>query len=257
MDSLRAVEFGAGPAVVFMGGCPSPSSDYLPIIQSLKGSFRCLLLDLPGYGESPAGAALQGGRYSMARAQQMIEDELLARGVQSAAFVGFSLGGFRALSLALSGRVRATHVVTLGGMAFLSPEEKQGLVGMAMALRQNLVPVEALVPRFLPEAWATAHPEDAKRVMGWLGAATREVICAELEAMAELADLRPRLKELRVPVLARVGALDVAVPAEHSKTIGAGVLRGTVQLVPGCGHALLYQDLAGTTAAIVQHLSAS
>lgn len=229
--------------------------EFLPVADALKTTCRCLLVDLPGYGGSPVGSAIEGGRYSMARAQQMLEADLLARGVRAAAFVGFSLGAHRALSLALSGRVRATHVVCLGGMAFLSPEEKQGLVGAAGLIRQNLFPAEALVPRFLPDAWVVAHPEHAKRVAAWADAAPRQVVGAELESMADLEDLRPLLRDVTVPVLARVGELDVAVPPAHSKAISEGVARGRLQLVPGCGHALTCQDLAGTTEAIRQHLS--
>ena len=58
-----------------------------------------------------------------------------------------------------------------------------------------------------------------------------------------------------MPVLARVGALDVAAGPAASEAIVAAARGGTLEVVPGAGHALMYEDLEGTTASVVRALA--
>lgn len=61
-------------------------------------------------------------------------------------------------------------------------------------------------------------------------------------------DLRPRLAELDVPILARVGTADLATPPALSEEIVEHAARGHLELVEGVGHALIHEDLEGTVA---------
>jgi pimeloyl-ACP methyl ester carboxylesterase len=72
--------------------------------------------------------------------------------------------------------------------------------------------------------------------------------------VADCEDLRPALRSLRLPVLARTGALDVAIPPRYSEELAAAA-GGTVERVPGVAHALLHEDLPGTTRSIEAFLA--
>lgn len=54
VDGLRLSvhDDGAGPVVTFLHGYPSSSLDAVPIFDRLRGSFRLVTLDLPGFGAS-------------------------------------------------------------------------------------------------------------------------------------------------------------------------------------------------------------
>jgi pimeloyl-ACP methyl ester carboxylesterase len=46
-------EVGSGPVLVFVHGIAVSSRYFVPLMQELAGSFRCVAPDLPGYGKSP------------------------------------------------------------------------------------------------------------------------------------------------------------------------------------------------------------
>ncbi len=62
-----------------------------------------------------------------------------------------------------------------------------------------------------------------------------EVFRAACEALAEL-DLRPRLGEVKVPVLVLVGEHDEATPPPMSHELAAGLPNARLVTIPGCAH---------------------
>jgi 3-oxoadipate enol-lactonase len=175
--------------------------------------------------------------------------------------VGFSLGSYRALLLALTGRREVTHVVTLGGMATVEPAHREAMRETA-ALIARMPDFRAPAFRrqvalgFLAPDFEAAHPEAASQVEAWLDSTTPAWLSTELLASSEAEDLRPRLASLRAPLTARVGELDRAAPPAYSEQLVAGVPRATLQIVPGCGHALLIEDREATVAAVRAALDA-
>jgi len=99
-------------------------------------------------------------------------------------------------------------------------------------------------------------PGDVADVMSWLNATSPAVLAAELEAFAEAEDLRPRLRDLTIPILARVGEVDQAAPVAFSRDIVDSATHGMLQVVPGCGHAIFYEDREGTVEAVANFLGA-
>jgi pimeloyl-ACP methyl ester carboxylesterase len=49
---INAIEFGAGPPILFLHGNPDSSQMWKPIATSLADSYRCIVPDLPGFGRS-------------------------------------------------------------------------------------------------------------------------------------------------------------------------------------------------------------
>ncbi len=68
----------------------------------------------------------------------------------------------------------------------------------------------------------------------------------ELEAETAMMDLRPLLPALASTLYLRVGELDVACPPSVSIEMAALAPRSLVEIVPGCGHALLIENAAET-----------
>lgn len=245
---LYVEERGSGPVVLLVGGTPTSAEYLAPLVERLAASHRVLRPDLPGYGKRPPLHA----PYALDEAGQLLEDVLLDRGIEEAAFVGFSFGAWRALRLALGSRVRPTAVISLAGVAWLSQEEQDGFGALAGALRSGVDLRDALPARFLSPAWAALHPEHVAGVREWLTATTTDTLAAELDAVRGLPDLRPGLGRLSCPVLARVGSVDAPALVDHARSIAAAAPRGELQVVPGAGHALLYEDRDGTADAVAR-----
>jgi len=62
-----------------------------------------------------------------------------------------------------------------------------------------------------------------------------EVFQAACGALAEL-DLRPELKQVKVPVLVLVGEHDEATPPPMSHELAAGLPDARLKILPGCAH---------------------
>src|SRR5437870_13594795 len=98
---MHLIETGRGPATLVLHGSPQASSHFRPLVERLSPNRRCYLPDLPGYGHSRAHLGAE-----LAATTKLLEDTLLGKGIGEVAIVGSSLGAYRALALAFSGRLR-------------------------------------------------------------------------------------------------------------------------------------------------------
>ena len=249
---MFCVDLGSGPAVMLLHGTPSAPDDLGPLADALSRTRRVLVPHMPGYGQTPALHP-----FSLATVYAELESELRARGVERVALVGFSGGAYRALALALRKNVHATHVVSLGGLAGLDAPFAAAFHQLADVIRtgQDAELRASFVERMTVPGFAAREPALAASIHAWLDATTKATLADEMDAMAKGEDLRPRLPALDVPVLARVGALDAAVPRSMSEAIVLGTPRAVLQVVPGVGHALLAQDAPATLAAVLAFLT--
>jgi 3-oxoadipate enol-lactonase len=250
--SLHTRETGSGPAVLLLHGTPSSVAGFAALAQRLAPRHRVLVPDLPGYGMSPP---LEGG-HSYERVTALLEETLLQRGLESAAVVGFSGGGYLALLLALSTRVSISTVFLLGTTAGYPEEARAQMREHARLIRERpemLGTAEmraAMADRMLAPAFAAAHAEAVEEVGDWLSLTTPDALAAELDAFANTSGLELRLGDVRARVVARVGELDVACPVALSRDLVDRVPIGELQVVNGCGHALLIEDGEATCVAI-------
>jgi hypothetical protein len=86
--------------------------------------------------------------------------------------------------------------------------------------------------------FAQSRPQTVDQVQRWLDVQDAHGLAQQLDAVADGTDLSPRLGELAVPVVARGGDMDVAVPKELSRHIAAGANSGEFELVKGARRAL-------------------
>lgn len=254
-ESMFLHDVGQGPAVLLLHGSPSAVAYFDPLVTALQGQRRVLIPELPGYGRSPP---LEGPRL-FEQTQERLEEALRARGIDRLAVVGFSLGSYRALRLALTGRLEVTHVVALGGMATVLPEHREAMRETAQLIARMpdfSAPAfrRQVALGFMAPDFADAHPEAVSQVEAWLDSTTPAWLATEIVASSEAEDLLPRLASLRAPLTARVGELDYATPPAYSEQLVAAVPGATLQRVPGCGHALLIEDREATVAAVCKAL---
>ncbi len=237
----------SGPFVVLLNGTPVVPEHLTPLLERLSARYRALHVHLPGYGRS---APLRP--YDLDESHRLVEETLKARGAQEVHLVGFSGGGYRALALAARGKLDVRSISLLAGFRGFTPEQRPGYHEYARLLRAGVDLAPAL-PGLMLSPGAQSNAAWVDHVKSWATAASTEDMANELEALAESPVID--VTSLTAPILARVGALDAAVPvaaSEELKTLAPDV---TVQIAPGAGHALLLEDFAGTAAAIEAHLA--
>jgi pimeloyl-ACP methyl ester carboxylesterase len=230
---------GQGPPIVLLHGTPSRPDDFAPLVERLSRQRRVLVPHLPGYGKTPAAASS-----ALDDVTARLEDSLLEAGAPDVAVVAFSGGAYKAVAMALNGRITVRRLALLAPVVGVDADVGNGYRAIANAFRSG-----ALDPR---PTWLTrmASPglseRDAggtkrARILSWLDAVPTSVICDELVAMADAPDLRPRIRELTCPVLVAAGTADGAVPHDESRRVAAEARDAVFHSVEGRGHALLVE----------------
>ena len=248
MTTIHVRELGAGPAVLLLHGTPTTPEHLEPLARALSSSYRVLLAHSPGYGETPAIEP-----YALDVVHEALEAAVLRARAADVAIVGFSGGAHHAFALACRAQLRVRGVASLAGSANMG-DARQRLVQTAAALRANVDLSETVPGLFLSPA-AAAIADARAEVMTWIKATSWGTLANELEALANAPDLLPALEKLDLPILLRVGALDLAAPPNESQRVATACKRATLQVVPDVGHALLTEDFAGTLAATREALS--
>lgn len=245
---IRLTISGKGAPLVLIAGMPQPVEHLAHLYSALASTHRVVLLDLPGYGASPAPA----GAYDLDEVDRAVAAALSAANATEASFIAMSGGTYRVLKMTLDRLIAPSALVLLAPMSSVRDEDRAGFRGLSQALRGGVdldAIVTATVPRMFSKAWAAAHPERALEVVHeMVHAASPALIAAELDAFAASPDLGPRLPEVRARVALRVGADDVATPLPAVRALEAALPNATLEIAAGCGHLLQFEDPDGTLA---------
>ncbi|MGA2319138.1 MAG: alpha/beta hydrolase [Solirubrobacteraceae bacterium] len=106
---LNTIELGEGPPLVFVHGLSGCWANWLEQLPVLAANHRVLALDLPGFGHSPMPAE----RISISGYARLLDRLLDQLGIDAAAVVGNSMGGFIAAELAISFPRRVERLVLI------------------------------------------------------------------------------------------------------------------------------------------------
>ena len=245
--TLHIEDKGRGPTVVLLHGTPMAPSHLRPLADRLSEHYRVLLVHLSGYGRS---APLEP--YSLQRSLEVIEHEIESRHVGDVHLVGVGAGGYRALAVSGSRRLRVRSVCMLGGFASLDSSEKLRLAAFADMLRagvdRRLLVESVLSPRGRNETFLRIEVER------WAASVSHEYLSREIEAFIEAPGLCGMLEDLRAPIMMRVGTLDAMVSLENMRRI-ATASRVNLEEVEGAGHALLCEDFEATARSVETFLA--
>lgn len=258
---------GSGPDVVLIPGLNSTREVWRPTAEALADEHTVHLVQLAGFG-SPAGANADGAILDP------LVDELAAylnaRGIESPAIVGHSLGGFTAMRLALRHPDAVGRIVVVDSLPFFSvlfdpsataesagPQAAQ-IKAMTLALGRQAEPADCdqVSPVF---ARMSNTREGRCKVAHWAAQAD-PAVSAQLVFELMTTDLRQDIGSLAVPatvLYARdpaMGSPEVIDALWHANYAAAA----DAVLVPidGSLHFTMLDNFDATTAAIGHALEA-
>jgi len=111
---VRIHDIGDGEPVLFVHGTGGSGVYFAPLVKELVPTFRCILMDRPGWTLS-SPIDYSAGDFGTIVAQ--LQEELLTSlGISRAHVIGGSIGGLYALRLALSYPDRVGNIVLLGAL---------------------------------------------------------------------------------------------------------------------------------------------
>jgi len=112
---LNVIELGQGSALVFVHGLSGSWQNWLEQLPVFAAEHRVIALDLPGFGYSP----MPSQNISISDYGRLLEGLLDTLGIDAAAVVGNSMGGFicAELAIAFPQRVERMVLVSPAGMS--------------------------------------------------------------------------------------------------------------------------------------------
>jgi pimeloyl-ACP methyl ester carboxylesterase len=215
---IACTEFGQGPAALFVHGVATSGALWRQVIEDLSDTSRCIAVDLPAHGASPARDDMSAA--ALAEALADLCDSLRLGQVD---LVGNDTGGAVAQILAARhpGKIRTLTLTNCDCEGNFPPAEFAPVIEQA---RQGTAAPMAVALAANPETWpmhplsmAYEHPdrvpEDAWRdyLTGTAGTIERardfERLLASLDA-ADIEAVGGQLRALEVPTLLVWGAAD-------------------------------------------------
>lgn len=219
---------GAGPAVFFLHGANDQAGAWARIIRPLLGSYRIILVDLPGHGESGPADGPLAIKDLVDGVEAVVEAEAKTGRVTIA---GNSLGGWLALIYADRHPDRVSHVVLVNGAAIRGDgsEAKVNLLPKTReearaAVQATTSPANAAVPSFVLDDLVRRAP----------GSPLARLMAAPPPPEEYFVDTR--LGEFRTPVSLVWGEDDQVLPLSYAKKVSEALPASRLARIPACGH---------------------
>ena len=243
----RYLVAGEGPPLLLLHALGESAFDWRWVLPDLASTHRVYAPDLPGFGES----AKPLGDYSPSFFARFVAAFLDALEVERAAVVGNSLGGLVALRLALSepSRVEALGLVDSAGLGrevnyALRHPTLPGQGELAIAWGKTplgatgrawlRVPLLFARPECVPAEWLEEQ-QRLTQLPGFLEAVV-SALRAHIDLRGQREVLLEKLPQLQMPTLIIWGSSDQIFPESQAKEAVSRLERGTLELVPECGH---------------------
>ena len=236
-----------GAPLVLLHGFPLDHHLWDEVVPLLEDTFDVILPDLRGFGDSTTVDSF----YSMDDYASDIASLLDQLGIQKAAIVGHSMGGYVALAFArlYPARVSGLGLVSSQVLAD-APERKEGRYKSATDVSENGISsvVEAMTPKFTADerlqVYARASME-RQPAAAYIGA---------LKAMAERADSTPLLSSFQFPVVVIHGDSDSLIPIDRAREVKAALPQTHLVEIRGTGH-MPMMEAKEKTAEALKHLA--
>lgn len=239
---------GAGPPVVLFHGAAGTLHDFDYVLDALAAEFRVCVFDRPGHGYSDAPASHADGAAVQSR---LFHDAIAQLGLERPVLVGYSWGAALALQYAFDHPNETAALVLIGGTTHIGTAPRNPLYWILRTpyasealIALGLVPIgrpyiaTPLRKVFAPDSTPGEYLERARAM--WVRPAPVRAMTADFHGLAAaLRALRPRYRELPVPVVILTGDRDRLVdPERNSMALAREAPDVELILVPGAGHGL-------------------
>lgn len=239
------LRLGKGSPLVLLNGYAATKADWDPrFLATLAAQHELLCLDPRGLGDS--GPALTP--FGVEELARDVADVVAELGLERAAVLGWSMGGYVAQALALARPDLVEALVLLstdaGGASSLrcSPQTWARLTDVSGTPREQARRLLSLL--FPPERLDEVDAAFGELVADARAALPPDTVRRQADALAAWAraGVAPRLRELAVPTLVGTGLRDEVIPAGNALLLAEAIRDASLLQVPGAGHALMAEQ---------------
>lgn len=271
VDSLQInyVEAGKGETLLMIHGLGGNASHWKRNIETLSKKFRCIAVDLPGYGNSSTvergEADTQLDFYA-----DVIASLLKKLKIPTASVMGHSMGGQVSMILALKypALVNKLVLVAPAGLETFTAAEAKVLTGYATTAFYMAQDSAAIAKSYLanffrmPDAAAILVNERiALKLCAGFEAYCRQIPMGVKGMLAH--PVTDELKKISQPVLVLYGEQDALIPNKFlhpSLTVTAvaamakSIPGSSIKIIPEAGHLLQYEKPEAVNEAVIHFL---
>lgn len=252
---LAYTDTGLGRPVVLLHGYPFNRSLWNEQVAELSNSYRVIVPDLRGMGESESSsnpATMNQMAQDVARLLDHLE-------IPRATVGGLSMGGYVTLTFyqQFPSRVRALVLADTRAQGD-SEDNKQTRAQQAeKALAEGMAGIaDAMLPKLLTPDTVSKRPEIVKRVRDMMLKTKPQGAAAALHGMAQREDQTPMLPGISVPTLILVGAEDAITPVADSEQLNQGIPGSRLVVLENAGHVSNLEQTAQFNGALLDFLRA-
>jgi 3-oxoadipate enol-lactonase len=251
MPRLDVEIAGEGRNLVLLHSLLSDRTSFEPLAARLEGERRLILVNLPGFGRSPAARpAISDYADGVA---SLFDDLALPRQTD---VLGNGLGGFVGLQFAIRHGTRFDRLVLVGSAIAFPEAGRATFRALADKVeREGMAAVTAAaMRRMFPESFIAAHREVVAGREAMFERIDPAVFASACRALATM-DLDADLARVRNRTLIVVGAQDEATPPALGRALENRLADATLIELPGLGHCPHIQDPGAFVAAIAPFLA--
>jgi pimeloyl-ACP methyl ester carboxylesterase len=245
------VDGSNGVPVLLIAGFPLTREIWNSQSEVLSQTHRVVRPNLRGMGKS----SVTGGPYLMEALASDVAAALDALGLERAAIVGHSLGGYVALAFARMFTERISHLALV--CSRLAEDTLQRAAARReLADRAATAGIAAVREAYLPLLTGPQTSADVlARITAMIDETDPRTAAAMLRGMALRAPADDIAAELAVPVLVLAGACDPMISAEEARAIAQTFPRGRLVVCERSGHLPMLEQPERVTAALADLIS--
>ncbi len=255
MTQIKLHGWGAGPPILLLHAFPLNAGMWEPQVQALSAAATVLVPDLPGFGDSAEAPSFD----SLDSLAGTLYEMLLERGVDRAAVVGCSMGGYLAFALFRTAPDLVTRLALLNTKPTRDSEQARA-TRLALAER-----VEREGSAFLVEEWyrsalspvtLTSRPAVVDLVRSLIREATPRGVVAAQRAMANRPDSSPLLPQINIPTMVLHGLDDRIVTEAEGRSMADAIKGAQFVGIPDAAHLPNLEQAEIVSAALARFFSA-
>jgi len=232
------LDIGSGQPLLMLHGFFGEKTCWLPLIELLQSQFRCISLDMLGFGESSKPEICYDVALEVAFVRQVVEQ----LNIDPCCIIGHSFGGWVASAYAL----KYTNSVSSLVLAAPAGIRDDSFCGQYDALRPLLwkTPIVDLALQLAkPFANLAGKSNELQQISGW----RRELMSQPVARSFLMSRMRPEdaidtvekdLHKLQIPTLVITGDSDETIPLWHCQTYANEIPKAQLAIIPNADHGL-------------------
>jgi pimeloyl-ACP methyl ester carboxylesterase len=252
MAAVHLTTRGSGYPVLLVHGFPFDKSIWDDFVPRIEKSFRVILTDLPGLGESEPLTV----PFTIDQVAATVIEALKEEGIRDCALVGHSLGGYVVLAMAALEPKMFSRLVLFHSTAHADSQEKK-------ANRDKVIDfvkgsgAAAFTSSFINPLFADPKHPQVGKVREIAMRASADAVTGYTQAMRDRPDRTAVLTRFRKPILIVAGEKDPGIPVESIRSQASLSPEIQVHLLANVGHMGMYENPDESALTIVNFLKQS